>query len=224
MEGPQPSPIEVKKEIAEQQRSLDALHEGVASEMTPVSPERLQVMDEALAEKRQHLLELSLEDYEEKVRRIEDEVRALYEAFEYSRTRGKGLTEAKLQMLHDGLNAAEGHLRELDEVTPHYKESQERRLLVRLIDEISNIYPSEAVAAAASADLSQLRNLHDHIRVAYQDAEHRLGLDERRRFKGRIAQLAAKVGEAEHHHWLRVIQMTKAKKAAEEIAQSLTSE
>ncbi len=196
------SPETIELDIKEQERTLEALQTEERSGRSLLSPERLRVMGEALEDKKRHLEEfkqrpgetpkLSLELYDERVRDILTEVVSLQEVFGF--VLKKGLTKKKLQMLHDGLDAAQDKLQELDGQTEDAARSKERRALMGLMDKLRTDYPA---TLRQIGELSAVRDLHRRVRAAYTSVQHTLTVDQRREMRKQIASLSSLVRRAE---------------------------
>ena len=195
------SPETIESDIAQQERTLEALQAEARAGRALFSSGRLRVMGEALEDKKRHLAEfkqrpgetpkLPLELYDERVRDILAEIVSLQEVFEF--TLKKGLTKKKLQMLHDGLDAAQDRLQELDGQTEGAARSKERRALVGLMNKMRTDYP----ANMQHGRLLVVRDLHRRVRAAYSSVQHTLTVDQRREMRTRIASLSSLVRRAE---------------------------
>ncbi len=166
---------------------------------------RMMQMDE----KQQEPEKMSLETYDSAVREIIAEIISLQSAFEYALK--KGLTKAKLQMLHDGLDAAQERLQELDTRAEEPALSKERRALMGLINQMRKAYPMameqvapEQAALPEGAGLTAVRGLHERVRATYASVQHTLTLEQRREMRVRIASLSSLVRRAEDEQQARV--------------------
>jgi hypothetical protein len=142
--------------------------------------------------------------YDSSVAEILSDVVTLQSSFEYALKRG--LTREKLQMLHDGLDAAQEKLQALDEESEHAAESKERRALMQRINDIRKEYPftMEEIlpgrTGATSPGLSSARDTHRRVVASYTAIQHTLTIDQRRTMRTRIATLSGLVRQAEAEH------------------------
>ncbi|MEK7638022.1 MAG: hypothetical protein AAB375_01170 [Patescibacteria group bacterium] len=173
------SPEHIESEIERKIRALKAEWQTVK---TPEEPRIL----------------IPLELYDEQVRHILADVVSLESAFEFA-LKNK-LTKAKLQMLHDGLDAAQEKLQELDEQAEAPAQSKERRALMGLINKLRTEYP----ATMQQIDLSAVRDLHHRVKVSYASVQHMLTIDQRRDMRTRIATLSSLVQRVEDERLARV--------------------
>lgn len=141
---------------------------------------------------------LPLELYDKQVRNILADVVSLESAFEFSLK--NTLTKAKIQMLHDGLDAAQEKLQELDEKAEEPAESKERRALMGLINKLRAEYPvnMQQIVLDVPADV------YKKVKATYSSVQHTLTLDQRREMRTRIATLSSLVQRAEDERLARV--------------------
>lgn len=144
---------------------------------------------------------LSHEGYEAEVRSVLEEVVALQDAFLYAAR--KGMTKAKLYMLHDGLDAVQERLQELDSQTGNPAASRERQIVTQQIDDLRLAYPM--TMATHGEEVSAAREAHHKAEAVYSSIQHRLTPEDRGQFRGRLAQLAAQVRHLEQTHWHRLL-------------------
>lgn len=202
------SPEHIEMDIAEKGRTLEALKAERLAGREVISPERARAMEQSLADEERHLAEfrqqqgeipkLPSEFYEEQVRNILTDVVSLESAFEFA-LKNK-LTKAKLQILHDGLDAAQEKLQELDEKAEEPAKSKERRALMSLINNLRAEYP----ATMQQIDLSGVRDVHQRVKASYASIQHTLTLDQRREMRTRIAVLSSLVRRAEDERLAQV--------------------
>lgn len=137
------------------------------------------------------------DEYEKRVRDILTDVVTLENAFTFSLK--KGLTKAKLQMLHDGLDAAQDRVQQLDEETKNTASSDMRRALMSQITRLRKEYPAnmeqltpdEVMFPKSPGNLSSVRDLHRRVRAAYISVQHTMTVDQRRDMRARIATLSS---------------------------------
>lgn len=150
------------------------------------------------AEERPTPLELALPEYDKQVMKLMESLIALESNIDMLEKAGK-LEETDRAEFREMLSAAYVQLDDLDRSAGDEVAgaSRERKSLMQLFDTLKERLRRPGKTMAASSPLADLRITHQQVKAQYAAVQHTLTDEQRRLMRGKIAQMAVSLKQAE---------------------------